>query len=80
MDVDEGDEEDGGRNFRPADHIDGKRRKICGIRPPRLGRGSGSCRSCNGLVDSVDCLANDVFCCGCQSLLHPIGRRQTRTN
>jgi len=65
VDVDEGDEEDGGRNFRPADHVGGKLREISRFRPPGLTstrRGRGS----NGLVDRVGCLTNEIFCCGCK--------------
>ena len=65
VDVDEGDEEDGCWNFRPADHVGGKLRKTGrfrtpGLAPTKIGRRS------NCLVDRVDCLTDDVFCCGCQ--------------
>ena len=62
MDVDEGDEEDGGRDFRPTDHVGGKLRKACGFRfeTPSLTPTTRTGWGPNGEVDCVGCLANDV--------------------
>ena len=68
VDVDEGDEQDRGRYFRPTDHVGGKLRKRCDFGATSLSPATRAAGGFDGLVDRVNRLMDDVFCCGFQRL------------
>lgn len=66
VDVDEGDEEHSNWYLRPPDHVGGKLRKAVGFGMTTLAPATRSGRGVDGLVDRINCLANDVFYCSHQ--------------